>query len=349
MKTQGQENTVVSRLQSVRRRPVNMSGEELVKIETLRPDKSLPLVIRPALEGLNPASWLVKNRQLAEELLLKHGGLLFRDFNVKLVADFEQFIKAVSPHVLEYHERSSPRSQVGDGIYTSTDYPPSHSIFLHNENSYQVTWPLKVMFFCSTPAGRGGDTPIADCRNIFRRISEKIKARFLEKKWMYVRNFGDGFGLSWQTVFQSADKAVVEEHCRRNKIEVEWKQGDRLRTRAVRPATARHPRTGETVWFNHATFFHISTLEATMRDVLLAQFEEQDLPTNTYYGDGSPIEASALDELREAYRQETSAFPWQKGDILILDNMLAAHGRAPFAGPRKVLVGMAEPISDRGI
>ncbi len=27
---------------------------------------------------------------------------------------------------------------------------------------------------------------------------------------------------------------------------------------------------------------------------------------------------------------------------MMLDNMLVAHGRAPFVGPRKVVVGMAE-------
>ncbi len=35
--------------------------------------------------------------------------------------------------------------------------------------------------------------------------------------------------------------------------------------------------------------------------------------------------------------------PWQEGDILLIDNMLAAHARSPFTGPRKVLVAMADP------
>jgi alpha-ketoglutarate-dependent taurine dioxygenase len=117
----------------------------------------------------------------------------------------------------------------------------------------------------------------------------------------------------------------------------------------VRPALGRHPQTGEMVWFNHATFFHVTTLEPEVRDVLMRTLGPEDLPTNTCYGDGSLIEPDVLDELREAYRQETVTFQWQEGDILLLDNMLVAHGRACYSGPRKILVGMSEPCSERGI
>ena len=51
----------------------------------------------------------------------------------------------------------------------------------------------------------------------------------------------------------------------------------------------------------------------------------------------------ALAAIRAAYEQEMVSFPWAEGDVLMLDNMLVAHGRRPYAGPRKVLVGMAEP------
>jgi hypothetical protein len=51
-----------------------------------------------------------------------------------------------------------------------------------------------------------------------------------------------------------------------------------------------------------------------------------------------------MDHLRAAYRRETVSFPWQKGDLLMLDNMLVAHARDPFSGPRRVLVGMAEAV-----
>ena len=204
---------------------------------------------------------------------------------------------------------------------------------------------MRILFYSAVPALRGGETPIADTRKILSRISHEVKERFIKQKYIYVRNFGDGFGLSWQDAFQTTDRTVVEAYCRKNYIEFEWKDGDRLRTRQVRPAVAQHPKTGALVWFNHLTFFHVTTLEPAVRDSLMAQFGEDDLPNNTMYGDGSPIEPWVLDELRNAYRQEEIAFRWQEGDILMLDNMLMSHGRRPYEGPRRVLVGMAEPCN----
>ena len=62
-----------------------------------------------------------------------------------------------------------------------------------------------------------------------------------------------------------------------------------------------------------------------IREALLQEFEQQDLPSNTYYGDGSQISDSSVDAIRDAYSKEMIFFDWQKGDVLILDNMLMAH------------------------
>lgn len=327
------------------RRLVSGAPEKVIKMEALRQGQSLPLLITPAVEGVNLVQWARNNRQLVEAHLFKHGGLLFRNFDVKEVADFERFVKATSNELLTYQERSSPRSHVSGNIYTSTDYPAGQRIFLHNENSYQHIFPLKIFFFCVTPAQSGGETPIADCRKVLRRISPEIQERFSEKGgWKLVRNLGDDLGLPWQTTFQTTNKSEVEQYCRQAGIAMEWKEG-RLRTSQVRPVVATHPTTGEVVWFNHATFFHVSTLEPTVHQALLAQYEEEQLPAQTYYGDGSPLEPPVLDQLRQAYLQETTKFPWQRGDILMLDNMLVAHGRERFSGPRKIVVGMADPFS----
>jgi alpha-ketoglutarate-dependent taurine dioxygenase len=113
----------------------------------------------------------------------------------------------------------------------------------------------------------------------------------------------------------------------------------------VRPALATHPKTGERVWFNHVAFWHISSLEKGVKEAMQSVLEEYELPYNTYYGDGEPIEDSVVEEIRDAYRQETIEFLWQKGDILWLDNMLVAHGRNPYSGERKILVAMGDAFS----
>lgn len=328
-----------------RRRAVTVSPEKLVNEACLREGVMLPLVIQPAVEGINLERWVRDNREGVEHRLRRHGAILFRNFNVATIERFDNFVARAADDVLEYRERSSPRSQLKGTVYTSTDYPPDQRIFLHNEHSYSKTFPLKLFFGCIRAAQEGGETPLADTRRVMRRIAPKIRQRFAEKRWMYVRNFGDGFGLPWQTVFQTTDRIAVEQYCRRAQVECEWKDGNRLRTRQVRPAIAEHPHTGESVWFNHITFFHVSTLEAKVREAVQAEFREEDLPNNTYYGDGSPIEASVLDELREAYSAEAVSFPWQDGDVIMLDNMMTSHGRAPFVGPRTIIFSMAEPYT----
>src|SRR5262249_14514826 len=124
---------------------------------------------------------------------------------------------------------------------------------------------------------------------------------------------------------------------------------EHLRTRQVRPAIVKHPGTGESLWFNHVAFWHVSSLEERVRDAMLSIFKEEGLPYNTYYGGGGAIDPFVVEELREAYRRETVAFPWERGDLLLLDNMLVAHGRNPFQGQRKVLVAMGDPYHSRGI
>jgi hypothetical protein len=104
----------------------------------------------------------------------------------------------------------------------------------------------------------------------------------------------------------------------------------------------KHPRTGELVWFNQAQHWHLSCLDRTTRESLQAVFEEEELPRNCYYGDGSAIEDSVMDEILETYRKLEVTFSWQKWDILMLDNMLSAHGRNPFKGERKLFVAMGE-------
>ncbi|MBW4698400.1 MAG: TauD/TfdA family dioxygenase [Aphanocapsa lilacina HA4352-LM1] len=327
-----------------RRHAIRVSQAELVQSGLLPSGSPLPLLVQPTDTGLSLAAWLQANRSLIEQQLRRHGGLLLRGFEVGGAGGFERCLHAAAPGgPLPYQDGSSPRSQVQGHIYTSTDYPAEAPIFLHSELSYAGCWPMKVLFYCVRPADRGGETPIADTRRVWARIDPAVREAFCTKGVMYIRNFGDGLGLSWQQAFRTAEPTQVEAYCRRQGITCEWQGAGRLRTRQVRQAAAVHPHTGEVVWFNHAAFFHPSTLTPAVRDALLAQLAPEELPYYTCFGDGSAIAAEVIEQVRAAYRLETSVFAWQAQDVLLLDNMLTAHGRNPYTGARQVLVGMAEP------
>src|SRR5579884_1969308 len=284
----------IKRFTEKRPRPINISSQNLVTLSQLSPSGKLPLVISPQEEGLDLVSWAKHNSAFIEEKLLEHGGLLFRHFESNSVQLFEQFTSALSNHLLDYKERSTPRTEVTGKIYTSTEYPANQTIPLHNELSYSRSWPMKIWFFCLQPAETGGETPFADSSRVFQRIPEAIKARFMEKRVMYVRNYMPQLDLSWQEVFQTNNRAEVERYCRSIDMECEWINEQHLRTRQVCQAVALHPETSRLVWFNQAHLFHISNLDPAVRETLLSLYGEESLPRNTYYGDGKPIEPAVL-------------------------------------------------------
>ncbi|NDJ18575.1 TauD/TfdA family dioxygenase [Myxacorys almedinensis] len=324
------------------RRKLVTSTTQLVQMQPS--EQQLPLIIQPTLEGLSLAAWAKENQRLIETELLKHGGILFRNFQVLGDADFEIFMQGVSQTAMPYSYRSTPRTQVRSNVYTSTEYPADRAIPLHNEMSYARQWCLRISFYCVQPAQQGGETPIADSRRVLAQIPSSIRSRF-ENGVLYVRNYGGGLDLPWQEVFQTDDRAVVEKYCHQAGIAVEWWGQDQLRTRQVCQAIATHPQTGEAVWFNQAHLFHITSLGATLQTDLMQGIPVEALPRNAYYGDGTEIEPSVLEVIRSAYEQESVRFPWQAGDVLLLDNMLTAHGRCPFLGSRRVLAAMADSHS----
>ncbi len=320
-----------------------MDSSQLFTFEAL-PGVSgdLPLLVQARHEGIDLQDALADLRVLSTERLEKCGGLLLRGFNVGGAERFREFAAGFGHPLLKYEFGSTPRSNVTSGVYTSTEYPAHQHIPLHNEQAYTREWPMRIWFYCVQAALVGGETPVADSREVYRRVPQAIRERFTERGLMYVRNFGNGLDVAWEQVFNTDNQQEVEAYCRQHSIECEWKDDGELRTRQICQAVARHPRTAQWVWFNQAHLFHISNLPQEVRENLLEVVDEEDLPRNVYYGDGSPIEDSLLDEVRAVLEETKVVFPWYSGDVLMLDNMLAAHARSPFSGPRKVVVAMAE-------
>ena len=311
--------------------------------------KKLPAVVVPANKsefggGLEALLSLCRGEGGSlRAALLSVGALLFRGFGPLRPPEFARFVRAFSGKPpLDYVGGASPRVKLGDGVYTSTEYPRHYTLSLHNELSYTYRWPEHLYFYCVTPAERGGETPLADSRALLRRIDAGVVARLSARGIRYDRRLhgGSGVGLSWREAFETDDRGAVEAYCREGGVRFEWGEDGGLFMSQVRPATLRHPLTGEGVWFNQADAFHVSGMHPETYRAYVSVMREEEFPLNAYYGDGSPLDPDDLAHVREVTAAEKALFPWEPGDLLVLDNVLTAHGRMPFTGARRILLAM---------
>lgn len=300
----------------------------------------LPVLAQSPVPNGNLLDIAANSRRQVTDLLLKHGAILFRGFNVDR-ASFCEFVDTVGGDRLNYTYRSTPRTSVADRLYTATNYPSDREIPLHCENAYQSEWPLLVAFYCEQPALEGGETPLADIIKVTERIGDRLLDQFRRRKVRYVRNYTDGVDLQWTEVFQTESLSDVEHFCKEHNIELTLGQGDSFRTAQTCQGTAIHPRLNIELWFNQAHLFHVSSFGPKFAQDMIDAFGWEGLPRNATYGDGAEISPEDLKSIRDAFKAETVMFGWQKNDLLLVDNMQVAHGRRPYVGPRTVLVAMS--------
>lgn len=329
-----------ARFQGSGLRAVAVPVGELIKT-CLLDDSPLPLVIEPAAQDLDLADWAAANLDFLNDRLLHHGAILFRGFGITSAARFERVAGSLCSRL--YSDNGEHQhDRLSGNVYTPVFYAPEKHLLWHNENSFNHRWPAKILFCCTRPAAVGGETPLVDSRRVYERVEPRLRQRFEDRGVLYTRNYGAGVGLDWQSVFQVTEPEEVEKRCAADGFETEWKGDGVLRTSCVRPAAVQHPQSGEMSWFNQAQHWHVSCLEAEVRRSLESSYAEEDLPRNCYYGDGSVIEDSVMEEILGIYGELEVSFPWHRGDVLLVDNVLAAHGRNPFTGERKILVSMGD-------
>jgi acyl-CoA synthetase (AMP-forming)/AMP-acid ligase II/alpha-ketoglutarate-dependent taurine dioxygenase len=316
---------------------------DVARTSALAPGADCPLVIEAVASDIDALSWAAANRDFVEEKLRRHAGLLFRGFGLATPQDFEAFAEALQPGLYGAYG-DLPKKEGGANTYRSTPYPEDKMILFHNESSHLPRWPRKQWFFCETPSPVGGATPIVDCRQMFRRLPTELAEKFERLGLIYVRTFTPHFDVGWRDFFRTDSRDVVEARCRAEDVAYAWLDGDVLQTRTRCPAVIVHPLTGERSFFNQVQLHHPRFLDAEVRDDLLSMIGEDLLPRSVLYGDGSPIEDETMDLIGELYESCAVRFDWRKGDVVMLDNMLAAHARDPFSGERRIVVAMGDMV-----
>jgi hypothetical protein len=287
-------------------------------------------------------AWLTDHRGAIRAAIQVFGSLLIRGLPVATTDDFATARDRLLDRHLAYQERSTPRTEYGDGVYSSTDMPARHSIRLHNESSYVLRFPGMLLFGCIVAPAENGATTVGDSREVLARLDPQLADRFRSRGWTLLRNYHPSLSLPWPEVFGTFDRAELESYFREALIGWQWREDGGLRTSQRRAAILRHPVTGEEIWFNHVAFWNRYTMDPAMREALISSYGEYGLPYETAYGDGQQIPEAEIAHLNGVYDQIRRREPYRAGDLLLLDNLLSCHGREAYQGDRKVLVAMGQ-------
>lgn len=260
--------------------------------------------------------------------LLKHGALIIRGLPCVTAEDFTELTNNLGWSIKNYAGGGTYREGVTKTVRISSAEPSVCCMEPHSDISHKEHFPLKISFFCKTPTppGAGGETILSHIRNITRRMEQEGLVDMFEKKggiiyqkiyWSsaYVKS-----PFSWQNMFYTEKKEDVEKELLGS--DLKWLENDVLQVRTTLPALRVHPITGEKLWVNgihtnnksyyeHAE--HIDTSNGS--------------PMHTLFGNGEEIPAEVIDKIRCIIWSESAAIHLHAGDLVLVDNMLALHGR----------------------
>lgn len=304
---------------------------------------------------------LYKDQLLTD--LTSHGVIYLRNFDMAkedLVASVESILPENSL-VNSYQGGVTGRPKVDRNLFLTTVIPSENAIQLHHEMSYLSNFPAKIFFYSNLPSEHGGATPITFSRRVKKDMDPKLFNEFKKRGVCYIRNYygqvKDSWKilLSWQKAFEVQSKSEFEIAAKKLGFEYEW-IGENLRTWNVRPATTIHPVTGEEFLFTHAAILHsycadgisnpfkrsgTSAITKEESDII-DKMPMMEQPYLAAWGDTREILSNEIIEnLFSTYNRNKISLNWKKGDLMMIDNILAAHGRDPYIGDRETFALLA--------
>lgn len=335
----------------------------------------LPLVLAPrhgaSLDAI--VDFLTSSRETLRQWRIEHGAVLLRGLHPAGPEDFERVALALTPDLKNDYLGTSPRDAVTTYVFSASELPGFYPIPQHCEMSFLADPPHTLHFCCLIePAAGSGETPLCDFRRVASSMRPDVRDAFQQRNLRIVRNYVGPAGANrkdlwklkrWDEMFQTTDREVVTRRAEAEGFDVTWWNDDELALVSEQPAFQTHPETGELVWFNHLQVFHLSTAPAEYRRIFrhrpaarplaLAAFSRvmvearrrsvasERQAMHVTWDDGSEIDAHLVEHVRDLIWQHLVVVPWQRGDIVSIDNFSTSHGRLPYQGPRQVVVAWA--------
>jgi hypothetical protein len=303
-----------------------------------------PVTVR-ADSGADPAGWAAGHREELTDLLLAQGAVLVSGLNLRSAEGLGEVRAALGLRSASLHEQFAGRRRLADGVYSAPDWPADREQCLHHEQGYGIDFPRVLLIACLTPARTGGATLIGDTRELLGCLPPDLVARFRATGWLLERNFRPHFGVSWSAALGASSPDEVEKTCSERLVGCTWESDGTLHLTQRRSAIVRHPVAGAECWFNDVGFFSQWSVDPEERQVLLKAFGERGIPFNARFGDGEAISEQSWRSILDGYEAVMRRVTWQAGDLLLVDNVLCAHGREPYTGSWELAIAPAETVS----
>jgi alpha-ketoglutarate-dependent taurine dioxygenase len=344
---------------SVQFRPYDEKHKDVLMLALPDGDRS-----KPGLEH-----YLSEEKSKVNQLITRHGALLFRGFDIQSAQDFEDIARCIDDKLKNDYLGTSPRNAITKYVFSASELPPFYPIPQHCEMSFLPHPPRRLFFYCHVAPKKHGETPICDFRKVYQQLNDEEKNAFAEKGVKTIRNYDNPQKKQrlnlWQLkgydeLFGTTDKEKIMEICRAHETEAAWLPNGKLRLINKQRAFIQHPVTHETVWYNHTQVFHrdaaaieylkIALRQKNLKAISVATFihlmtvikkltrKPTDEAMHVTFLDGSEIPKRYIKHLQDVIWNNMVFFQWQKGDIIAIDNYSTAHGRMPYNSPREIYV-----------
>ena len=300
-----------------------------------------PLALEVTADSLEAAcAWITENATDLDAQAAAHGAVLLRGLPLTTPEEFDAAVVAFGFPNFSYADSLSNayRLNYTPRVFSANEAPPEITIFLHHEMAQTPIYPSKLFFFCQTAPTTGGATPICRSDILWQRLNEQHPAFADDCKTKGLKysnvmpaeaDKASGMGRSWQSTFSAETREAAQDRMTELDYTWEWQpNGDLRATTPVLPAV-RDLCDGRASFFNQ----------------LIAAFNgwkdtRNDPAKAITFGDGSPLDPEDVAAASALADDCTFDLPWQAGDLALVDNYTAMHGRRTFTGTRKVLASL---------
>jgi len=286
------------------------------------------------------AEWVRGQRDRLLKQASAHGAILFRGFPLQSAEDFDGFVAAFELTNFAYKESLSNAVRVNrtERVFTANEAPPDVTIFLHHEMAQTPIYPSRLFFFCEQPADIGGATPLCRSDVLVEKMVDACPdfvddCQTLGLKYSNVMpleaDLKSGMGRSWKDTFRAAGREEAEERLEKMGYTWEWQEDGSLRATTPILQAVRELPDGRKAFFNQL----IAAFQGWKDD-------RNDPSKSITFGNGKSLDPAMVQLATELAETVTFDVPWRLGDVALVDNLVAMHGRRTFQGTRKVLASL---------